>query len=47
MQSPNNPELADPAKEVLVRVQQSFIQLGVVPVIEDPSAFPDPHWHDE
>ncbi len=47
MQSPEYPELADPAEEVLVRVQPSFIQLGAVPVIEDPSVVQDSPWRDE
>jgi hypothetical protein len=45
--SPNFPELADPAEEVLVRVQPSFIQLAAVPVVEDPSAIHDLPWRDE
>jgi len=45
--SPNFPELADPAEEVLVRVQPSFIQLGAVPVVEDPSAVHDLPSRDE
>lgn len=39
------PEIADPAEEVLVRVQPSFVQLGAVPLVEDP--IHDPRWRDE
>ena len=47
MPSSEYPELADPAEEVLVRVQPSFVQLGAVPLVEDPSAIHDLHWRDE
>lgn len=33
---PDYPTWADPAEEVLFRLQPSFIQLAAVPVIEDP-----------
>lgn len=47
MQSSEFPELADPAEEVLVRVQPMFVQLGAVPVLEDPPAIHDLPWRDE
>jgi hypothetical protein len=42
-----NSELGDPAQEVLVRVQPSFIQLAAVPVVEDPSTISESTWRDE
>jgi hypothetical protein len=39
--------LADPAEEILLRVQPSFIQLAAVPVIEDPPAVQEPPWREE
>lgn len=45
MPSVEYPEIADPAEEVLVRVQPSFVQLGAVPLVEDP--IHDPRWRDE
>jgi hypothetical protein len=42
-----NSQLADPAEEVLVRVQPSFIQLAAVPVVQDPYQVQDPPWRDE
>lgn len=47
MQPPENPAWADPAEEVLVRVRPYFIQLAAVPLIEQPTAAPEPPWLDD
>ncbi len=36
VQIPDISALADPAEEVLVAVQPTFVQLGAVPVTDDP-----------
>ncbi|MFL6164458.1 MAG: hypothetical protein ACJ74U_19860 [Jatrophihabitantaceae bacterium] len=47
MQPLQNSVLADPAQEILLRVQPPFIQLAAVPVIEEPVTVQDPPWRDE
>ena len=47
MQPPEISVLADPAEEILLRVQPSFIQLAAVPVIDDSNAVQEPLKRDE
>jgi len=47
VQPPEISVLADPAEEILFRVQPSFIQLAAVPVTEDPSLVQEPPRRDE
>jgi hypothetical protein len=47
VQPPEISVLADPAEEILLRVQPSFIQLAAVPVIDDLSAVQEPLRRDE